>query len=191
MLIDDEDPRFSKVQPMQKRFCWEYVTDWNGARAARAAGYAAKNSGVTAAQLLQKPHVREYIKHVQEKAGMLAGISAVRNLKELANVAYSTMADMHNTWTELKDFEALTPEQRAAIETIDTKIINRLDKAGKPIKETFVRIKLYNKLTAIEQINKMLGYNAPTKVDATSNGATIQPAAQLTQEQINKLIEKL
>lgn len=50
------------LTPVQKRFCQEYVIDWNGAAAyMRASGMTnRKTAGVSACKLLKMPKVKEY-----------------------------------------------------------------------------------------------------------------------------------
>jgi phage terminase small subunit len=45
------------LTPKQQRFVAEYLLDLNGAAAARRAGYAAKNAGDVASQLLSKTQI--------------------------------------------------------------------------------------------------------------------------------------
>ncbi len=158
-----------KLTEKEKNFCHEYVVDWNGARAARVAGYSEKTAKETAYENLTKPHISQYIDFIKNDYEMLCGISKTKQLNELYKIAYSTIAHLHNTWIELKEFEALTDEQKASIESIDTKTDTRLEwnketeKRDKEVTIQYVKIKLYSKTTALDMINKMLGYNEAEK----------------------------
>ena len=46
-----------KLTEKEKNFCHEYVIDWNGARAARVAGYSEKTCTEIASQNLIKLHI--------------------------------------------------------------------------------------------------------------------------------------
>lgn len=48
------------LTPKERRFVWEYETDWNGTRAAIRAGYSEKSAAVTASRLLKKAKVAAY-----------------------------------------------------------------------------------------------------------------------------------
>jgi hypothetical protein len=48
----------------QKRFCEEYVKDWNATRAAIAAGYSEKTAYSIASENLTKPYIREEIERL-------------------------------------------------------------------------------------------------------------------------------
>ena len=51
----------------QKRFCEEYVKDYNGAQAAIRAGYSAKTARVIASEHLTKPNIQSYVQELQEE----------------------------------------------------------------------------------------------------------------------------
>ncbi len=70
----------------QKRFCEEYVVDWNATRAAKAAGYSENTADVIGSENLAKPYIAEYIEEIQKDLGKLAGISALGNLKTLKEI---------------------------------------------------------------------------------------------------------
>ena len=190
-MITDDSETGKNLTPKQRIFCHEYVKDWNGTRAARAAGYKDISATKVAYANLQKPNIKAYIEHIQADLAKLSGISAVKILDELSKIAFSSIAQLHNSWIELEAFEALTDDQKAAIESIDTKTETKDLANGGTKRIDYVKIKLYNKIAAIESINKMLSYNAPTKTDLTTKGQAITPGAALTQDQVNKLIEKL
>lgn len=145
----------------QKRFCEEYVIDWNATRAAKAAGYSAKTAGSIGSENLTKPEITAYIEEIQADLSKLAGVSALRNILELKKLAYSSMLDFKENWSKQKAFDDLTLDQRAALSEIMT--IEKTDKQGNPI--TITKFKLHDKLKAIEILNRMMGWEAPTKLE--------------------------
>lgn len=147
----------------QKKFCQEYIYDWNGRRAAIAAGYSEKTAHVISNENLNKPYIQAYINYIKDNLEEQAGISRLMVLNEYKKMAFSSIAHLHNTWIELKDFEALTKEQKDCIESIETKKIKRKfagdeDNLIDQYVE-YVKIKLFSKERALENICKMLGYN--------------------------------
>jgi len=155
-----------KLTNKERIFCHEYIVDWNGAKAARLAGYSEKTVYVTACENLTKPHIKQYINYIKNNLEEESGISKLRNLKELAKIAYSSIAHLHNTWIERKEFDSLTDDQKAAIETIETKTVTmNYDESTKEVE--YVKISLYSKQAAIQEINKMMGYNAAEKRELT------------------------
>jgi phage terminase small subunit len=57
---DDEDN--GELLPRQERFVAEYIKDFNGARAARAAGYSEIAAASIACDLLKRPHIRSAVR---------------------------------------------------------------------------------------------------------------------------------
>jgi phage terminase small subunit len=100
----------------------------------------------------------------------------MRVIKEWEKIAFASIAHLHNTWVELKEFEKLTPQQKEVIESIETKTQKRTAFQGNEpfeVQIEYVKLKLYSKEKALENIAKMLGYNAPDKMDVTSGGEKI------------------
>lgn len=169
-----------KLTEKERIFSHEYIIDWNKSRAARKAGYSENTCGEIGYENLKKPHIKQYIEFIKDDVAKEAGITKLRQLNELAKIAYSSIAHLHNTWVELKDFENLTDEQKDAIESTETKTEVKqsynFDTDKKEMVDVkFVKIKLYPKITAIQEINKMLGYNAPEKIDHGSSDGSMTP----------------
>lgn len=171
-LLDD-----SGLTERNKVFCREYIFDWNATRSYTIA-YPDVNSPETAraaaSRLLTNVNVKDYIELIQKDLEKLAGISRLKVINEHLKIAYSTIAHLHNTWIELKDFEALTEDQKACIEEISTKKQHKTvwefsEDEGRnvPVDYTveYVKIKLYDKQKSLDAINKMLGYDAPIKTE--------------------------
>lgn len=77
----------------QERFVEEYLVDFNGAAAARRAGYEPKYAGKRASLLLKEPEIRQV---VQEKMARRAEKLQLRQdtvLQELKNVAFAQGSD--------------------------------------------------------------------------------------------------
>lgn len=70
----------------QKRFCEEYVVDWNATRAAKAAGYSENTADVIGSENLAKPYIQDHIEYIQKDLAKLAGISALKNLQTLKEI---------------------------------------------------------------------------------------------------------
>jgi phage terminase small subunit len=161
-----------------KIFCREYIFDWNAARAYRIAypNISEDNARIAACKLLTNINIQEYITEIQKDLEKLAGISRLKVISEHMKIAYSSIAHLHNTWIERKDFELLTNEQKDCIAEIDTKIQHKTQTEFSegdfiPIDYTveYVKIKLYDKQKSLDAINKMLGYDVATKIDLGLN----------------------
>lgn len=167
--MENEPEELPELTLKQKEFCKEYIYDWNATRAYQVAypdsSYDAARS--SSCDLLTKPNVKAYIIEIQKDLEKLSGISRLKVIKEHQKLAFSSIAHLHNTWIERKDFDKLTDEEKACIAEISTQ--TRMEKnpieGGEPLQVDFVKIKLWDKQKSLDSINKMLGYDAPTKLD--------------------------
>jgi phage terminase small subunit len=153
----------------QEKFCYEYCLDFNATQAAIRAGYSESTARSIASQLLTKVNIKEKIKEMQDNLAETSGMGRLRVINEHIKIAFSSIAHLHDTWIKRKDFESLTEDQKACIAEIDTKIRTEYEydpdtEKRKPIKVEYVRIKLYDKQKALDAISKMLGYDAPIKM---------------------------
>ena len=159
----------------QKNFCHEYVVDWNGSRSARVAGYSERSSKEIASELLTNVNIQLYIEFIKNDYEMLCGISKTKNLNELSKIAFSSISHLHNTWIELAEWEQIkkeNPDALDAIESIDTKIeIKTYNEEDIEVK--YIKVKLYSKTTALQEINKMMGYNEPERMEVKTESVEI------------------
>lgn len=145
-----------------RHFCHEYVRNgWIKVSAYLTAYPTTKYQAAAASahNLLKNTKIRQYIEYIKTDYEKICKVSKAKQIHTLTKIAYSSMIHYHNSWIELKDFENLTEEQQDAIESTETKTI--YTETGTEI--VVVKIKLYDKLRAIESINKMMGYNEPEK----------------------------
>lgn len=77
-------PKNGELSDRQRRFCYEYIKDLNGTRAAQAAGYSKKGSEVRASELLRIRKVRAFLDELrgeQEKRLQFAADDVLLQLK--------------------------------------------------------------------------------------------------------------
>lgn len=165
---DNKDSAADKLNERQKKFCEEYVLDWNGTRAYKDAGYQAKNDNVAAVQahhLLRNPNILAYIEECKRNTAQLAGVSALLIANEHKKIALSSATDLRQGWYTAKDFESLTEAQKACISGIETveKVIKREGETA--IVEQRFKIKTYDKQKSLDALAKMFSYNAPEQVN--------------------------
>lgn len=166
MNSNEERELFDKLSEKEKKFCSEYILDWNQTRSYRVAYPNTTNDNSAAAsanKLLRKPKIEAYIKHIKRDLEKQAGISRLMVINEFKKIAFSSVAHLHNTWITRKEFEQLTDEQKDCIESIDVKV-SKNEESGYETEQ--VKIKLYDKQKALDSINKMLGYNEPEMIEA-------------------------
>lgn len=148
----DEDFKFND---RQKKFYREYLVDLNATRAAKRAGYSENSASSTGCELLKKPKAKEYIDFLKGDLEKLSGCTALRNLKELSNLAFTEIGDILEDWKTLKDFSTIPENRKKLIQEV---------KIQETARGTSIQVKFANRLQAIDMINKMLGYYAPEKV---------------------------
>lgn len=158
-----------KLTAKQKAFCREYTKCWNGTEAAIKAGYSRKTANKTASENLTKPDIQEEIGRLSAPALKKAEVTRESLVAELSKIAFSSISHLHNTWVERKEFEHLTQDQKDCIQEIDTKVVKKETGDGEPLYVEYVRIKLYDKMRAMEILNKMLGFNEPDQVNVNEN----------------------
>jgi len=158
----------------QKIFCREYIYDWNATRSYLVAYPDVKSPEVaraSASRLLTNVNVQSFISEIQKNLEEIAGVSRLKVITEHMKLAFSSIAHLHNTWISRKEFESLTSEQKDCIQEIDTKIrkeweYNPEDPDNKkPILVEYIKVKLYDKQKSLDSISKMLGYDAPLKLE--------------------------
>ena len=160
----------------QEKFCYEYVLHLNATKAAINAGYSEKTAYSIGWENLKKPEIQARIAHMQANLAETAQISALRQLKEHEKIAYSSIAHMHQSWIERKNFDNLTEEQKACIKSISTKVVKKdigTDEEPEIVDVEYVRIELFDKQKALDAISTMLGYNAPVKQEISTSGIKI------------------
>lgn len=100
----------------QKRFCEEYIKDWNGTRAAIAAGYSEKTARNIASENLAKPYIADYIAEIQTDLKKITGdsfISQVEKLKEFMQDNELTRREWLDAFKELnKMYGFYAPEKQ-------------------------------------------------------------------------------
>lgn len=155
-----------KLTDKQRAFCIFYCKNgWNGTQAAISAGYSEYTAKEMAHENLTKHHIVEEINRLKGNLEELLNISKARVVTEHMKLAFSSVADMHDTWITRKEFDELTSEQRACIQEISTKTEKRLDAMENPVEVEYIKIKLYDKQKALDSISKMMGYDAPIKAE--------------------------
>lgn len=161
----EEKDIVNELTEKQKIFCREYVKYWNATKAAITAGYSKDTAYSIGPENLKKPEIQKYIAYLKANLAELAEITPFMVLSEYSKIAFSSIAHLHNTWIERKDFELLTEDQKACIAEISTQTRSMKTTEGDFVEIDYVKIKLYDKVKCLDGINKMLGYDAPTKIE--------------------------
>ena len=82
-----------KLNRKQQTFVNEYLIDFNGTRAAKAAGYSERSAYSTAHEILRKPEVKEYLEQKISEANELAFLERQRVISKLKEIAYADYSE--------------------------------------------------------------------------------------------------
>lgn len=166
----------SKLTAKQEKFCYEYVIDLNATQAALRAGYSEKTAYSSGSRLLKNVEIQKFIQTLQADLEKTAGITALKVLKEHKKIAFSDTSMIREGWMTLKAYKELPKEIKDCIQEVAT----RETKYGNEI-----RIKFYDKQKSLDSISKILGFDAPAKIEQKIDFDS------LTDEQVNSLITKM
>ena len=139
------------LRPLQQRFVDEYLTDLNATQAAIRAGYSATTARFIGYENLTKPYIAEAIAARQQALQAACAVTQERVVTELAHVGFADMST-YMRWggdgVRLKDSASLTPAQRRVVAEVSE---TTTEHGGT------IRLKLHNKLQALEKLGEHLG----------------------------------
>lgn len=141
----------------QKVFVERYTTHWNGARAAREAGYSSKTAKEMAYENLTKPHIRVAIEaKLKEKA--MTSDEVLARLAEIGRGTLDTFLVVGDDGFAALDFSGDAQDQVHLIKKIRSKRTRRAgtDEKGKPFpwEDENVEIELHDPQRALELLGK-------------------------------------
>lgn len=153
----------------QEKFVNRYLECGNASEAYRYAYDCSRMSDVVvynkASLMLSKGEIRVRLEYLRAHLAEASGISALRIIREHEKIAFSDATRVRDGWMSLKDFESLTPEERACIKSVETKTRKMVGENGETIIDEQVKIATYDKQKSLDSITAMLGYNAPQKIE--------------------------
>ncbi|MEW8200415.1 MAG: terminase small subunit [Candidatus Thiodiazotropha endolucinida] len=117
-----------KLNPRQQMFCREYIIDFNGTRAAIAAGYSKKSAKQMATENLSKPHIQNAIAELIQARNDRLKTDADWVLIRLREESDADVNDILDENGHLKDPEEWPLVWRRMISSI--KITKRTDEDG-------------------------------------------------------------
>lgn len=167
----------SGLSDRHEEFCREYLADFNGTRAAIQAGFAKKAAAQQASRLLTNAKITEYLKLLQSPTIKQFEVTQERIMAEVASLAFSNIMD----FVEVKDGQAwidlskCSREQAAALagfEVIELPPFKTVQDGEEVVREVLkVKIKLWDKMPALEALMKRYDLVKPDKLDVTHSGS--------------------
>lgn len=142
------------LTPKQRAFCDEYLVDRNATAAALRAGYS--QSIALNGYLMTIPKIKQYINERCDRAAEQAQVNHDMVLRELCKIAFADMREYFLPDGGLKPIHELGENEAAALwsTTITEKGIGA-------DASTITRVRMYNKLAALDKIAKHLNFYEP------------------------------
>lgn len=152
-----------ELTEQQKKFCREYMKDFNGTQAAIRAGYSKKTANEQASQLLAKLNIQKFLESLKGKAAEKHDGLADEIVAELKKIGFSDIKKYLDSDNTIKDISKLPSELTTVVESIKkTETEFGDDKTGGT--KTSIQFKLHSKLDALEKLAKYVGlYEADNK----------------------------
>lgn len=124
------------------------------------AGYSARTARVSVSKVLQRPHVKQYIKAQKEKLVKRTEISLEKIQEEMASIAYARMFDYisltenGDPYVDLKKVDHFQSGAISSVE-VETYVEGHMDNA-RDVKR--VKFKLHDKQAALMNLAKLCGF---------------------------------
>jgi hypothetical protein len=144
---------FTELTPKQATFCAEYFKDFNATAAALRAGYS--KATAMGGKLMAVPKIKQ---HLQERGAKFYEGLAVNNeaiLAELNKMAFASMASFFDDKGKVKPMHLVSEDAKASLLNYSF----TEDKHG----NTTIRIRMSNKLSALEKLTRLQNLCAPPK----------------------------
>lgn len=164
-----------KLTDREKEFCKQRLLTGCSAKAARIAGYAENSARQIGYENLTKPYIKQYIEHLKTDVEAVTGITKELCLNELKKMATSNISDLHETWITKKQFEDLTEDQKAGIQEITSDVKKVVNDEGETVIQEYVKVKMHDKKGALQEIIKVMGYQANSKLDISNPDGSLKP----------------
>jgi phage terminase small subunit len=148
----------SSLSAKQARFVEEYLIDLNATQAAIRAGYSEKGATVRGSELLANRKVADAIAAAQGKRSKRTEITQDRVLRELARIGFSDIrkaVSWGSTPEAIIDGQAIYPVELNPSAEIDDDTACAISEVA--LTAQGVRLKMHDKLSALEKIGKHLG----------------------------------
>ena len=137
-----------KLTEKQKRFCEEYIMEWNGVKAYKTAYKGCKSDAAArtnASRLLTNANIKKYLAELSKDIQKQVGISKLMVAKELKRLAFPNVEKLNGDWTFLRVIEE------------DYNEVQTEDNEGKKV----VNVRQYDKLKALLGLSKLFGWDEP------------------------------
>lgn len=143
----------------QKQFCHEYLIDLNATQSCIRAGYSEDTASEMGYENLGKPQIQNYIAELKAIRAKRCEITQDNVLKEYAKIAFSDIRHFYDAEGNLRKPHQLDDNAAAGLSSVDVDEIKEYDreKGQNNVIGVTKKIKLYNKISALDSLGKHLG----------------------------------
>lgn len=163
-MSTDERYITTKLREKQELFCRQYLVDLNATQAAIRSGYSPKTAGSQGFDLLKKPEVQARLTEMRIELVSSTEISPERVLRELGRIAFGDPRRVM-TWgpggVKLIASGTLSDDDAAIVSEVSETTTER---GGS------LRLKVHDKLSALEKIMRHLGMGTRTSLTESGSG---------------------
>ena len=159
------------LTPKEDRFVSEYLLDYNGAAAARRAGYGTGNPRAQAYQLMQKPEIQTALAEAAAARRKQNEATVDRVVQELSWMAFSRLEDyeLGDEREPIRVKPGVPAEAMRAVSSVKTRLLQTMgeDEDGEPsIKLLSAELHLWDKNKAASLLMRHLGmYKEKQEID--------------------------
>lgn len=151
---------YKDLTEKQKRFCDEYVIDFNGTRAYKAAYPNCKKdetAKAAASRLLTNVNVMQYIQEQKEEMKEKINVTKEQVINQLARIAFGDIRKLYNENGGLKNIQDLDDDAAAIVAGIET--TEEFDGYGEDREQIGYtkKVKIASKDRALDMLGKYFG----------------------------------
>lgn len=166
-MADDQQEK--KLTDKEEAFCQSYLVDFNGAKAARTAGYSPDSAKEIACENLTKPHIQARIHQLRAEMGKAYNVTRERIAQELARIGFSDIRNLFDEKGALKTPENWSDEDAAAVASVETdELFEGFGREREQVGLT-KKVKVWEKTKALEALCRLMGYNEPDKKELSGS----------------------
>jgi phage terminase small subunit len=139
-------------------FAEEFIANGgNATRAAIAIGYAPRSAGVTGSRLLKEANVQRAVREAEERLLEKSRLTSELVLRELERIVFADVRKLYDEKGRLRPIHTLDDETAAALASIDVDKITIGKGPRRKAIGTTSKVRLHDKLVAIDRAMKHLG----------------------------------
>jgi phage terminase small subunit len=177
----------------QKLFVYAYFNNGgNASQAAITAGYAKNSAPQTASRLLTYDNVKALLKELQDTVKQKAIVTKEEIAAEMAKIAFSDVRKLFDSNSRLLEIKDIPDDIAGALSSVEVDQLWGATLDGREQIGDTKKVKVWDKMKALQGLTDLYGYNAPAKVAQTdTKGDDIPQDTTLSDKQFEQLLNKI